>query len=311
MPSGTKRSSSERMEKLNLPANAFCNVMNANNTERGSREHFRLGLTEEVASLEISGFEKLQVHRTDLTSSSETPTSAYSFSYTSRSNFLDENCITELRGDGTQPRTGAAARIAHTRDCDTCAPDGSGCSSCSDDVKGEAGTSADNTAALFRRTKFTLRDSVNSDHRRAELQLILLRAQVKPGRCTGERALHCRARTLFRSFHCIRVRIVSDCRFYTREKRDKRFVLVIFGVSTIGVREVHKSFLEYRNVSALNSPVVVYIRFYVKILSLKKTRSTLYADRNNLDSLLFMSLPVINDCPRFRMCSYKCRTFIG
>jgi len=34
MPSGTKRSSSERMEKLNLPANAFCNVMNANNTER-------------------------------------------------------------------------------------------------------------------------------------------------------------------------------------------------------------------------------------------------------------------------------------
>lgn len=34
MPNGTKRSSgSERMEKLNLPANAFRNVMNANNTE--------------------------------------------------------------------------------------------------------------------------------------------------------------------------------------------------------------------------------------------------------------------------------------
>lgn len=30
----------------------------------------------------------------------------------SRSNFLDENYITELRGGGTQPRTGAAARIA-------------------------------------------------------------------------------------------------------------------------------------------------------------------------------------------------------
>lgn len=28
---------------------------------------------------------------------------------------------------GAQPRTGAAARIAHTRDCDTCAPDGSEC----------------------------------------------------------------------------------------------------------------------------------------------------------------------------------------
>lgn len=68
---------------------------------------------------------------------------------------------------GTQPRTGAAARIARTRDCDTCAPDGSGCS---DDVKSEAGTSADNTAALFRRAKFTLGDSVNSDHRRAEFE---------------------------------------------------------------------------------------------------------------------------------------------
>lgn len=42
----------------------------------------------------------------------ETPASAYDFSCTSRSNFLDENYITELRGRGTQLRTGAAARIA-------------------------------------------------------------------------------------------------------------------------------------------------------------------------------------------------------
>lgn len=41
---------------------------------------------------------------------------------------------------------------------------------------------------------------------RCWLQLILVRAQVKPCRCTGERtSLHCRACTLSRSFRCIRV----------------------------------------------------------------------------------------------------------
>lgn len=143
-------------------------IRSRNERDVEASEHLRPSKVRSLRSLfvEISGFEKLQVRRTDLTSSTETPpASAYV-----GSNFLDENCITELRGGGTQPRTGAAARIAHTRDCDTCAPDGSGCSGCSDDVKGEAGTSADNTAALFRRAKFTLGDSVNSDDRRAEFE---------------------------------------------------------------------------------------------------------------------------------------------
>ncbi|KYN22172.1 hypothetical protein ALC57_05449 [Trachymyrmex cornetzi] len=109
------------------------------------------------------------------------------------------------------------------------------------------------------------------EHFRLGLTEEVVRAQVKPGGCTGERALHCRARTLSRSFRCIRARTVSESLLHTW-KRDKRDVLVIFGVSTTGVREVHKSFLEYRNVNALNSPVVVYIRFYVKILSLKKEK---------------------------------------
>ncbi|KYM99181.1 hypothetical protein ALC62_10150, partial [Cyphomyrmex costatus] len=39
--------------------------------------------------------------------------------------------------------------------------------------------------------------------------------------------------------------------------RDERDGPVIFGVSMTGVREVHKSFLEYRNVSALNSSVLL------------------------------------------------------
>lgn len=100
-------------------------------------------------------------------------------------------------------------------------------------------------------------------------------------------SLHCRARSLSRSFRCIRARTASES--VLRMGRAG----AIFGASTIGVREVHKSFLEHWNVNALNFPVVVPCTRFIA----KNNWVTLcaIAGYGNLDSSIL--LPTINVKP--------------